>query len=323
MNLVITDANGVAVGQTDDFEIDLQYGQRCDFKLVTDYELGPYFMITIDGTPFGGLIDTLCVTHGISGDSLSYEGRTLQGVLASKIIEPQSGSSHYSYSGDANAMLAALVTKLGLSDIFQAKSTASGLDPIDYTFYRYIDGYRGIRMALASIGARLEITCSEGKPVLSAVACDTYGTISSEHVYFSLDRECLPVNHLIGLGKGEGASRAVSHWYANALGEVSQTQTLFGKYENALTYSLNAEEADTLPAKTKNKLLEYQESSSADVKLDETASLDVGDFVSISSSKYNIKAVTQVTDVVLKYKHGVADISYKFGLPDYPNEGEE
>ena len=63
MNLVISDPNGIPLKQTDDFDLDLQYGEKCDFVLSLPELLEPHSLIHIDGTPFGGVVDKRCPSH--------------------------------------------------------------------------------------------------------------------------------------------------------------------------------------------------------------------------------------------------------------------
>lgn len=319
MNLVISDPNGNAIEQTDDFDLKLQYGDTCDIELSLPKILEPHYQVHIDGTAYGGVIDKRCPSHTAKGSSIKFKGRSLQGIFARKAIMPPSGKTHYTYQGEANNMLKELVGLFGLEGMFTVSEADSGIN-LNYRFNRFINSWGGIRMALASQDARLKIVCQDGGHELSAVPCRTYGSLDSERVYFSLDCDDLPVNHLIGLGKGEGTARAISHWYADIFGNVSQAQTLFGVWENALVYQLNSEDASTLPGKTKAKLLEYQEGSPAKVSIPDDVQLDIGDKVKISSAKYRINATTQVIGVVFKHKNGIGKTSYEFGVPDFPDE---
>jgi hypothetical protein len=324
MQLVICDAEGSPVRSTSDYTLDLQYGDgACDFSLdVGGTPLAPGWRVACDGTPFGGVVDTLCVSHLESGDSRRYKGRSVQGVLAGKVVLPPDGADHLVLSGDANVVIAGVVARVGLSGYLSVPTTPSGIEVSGYRFHRYVDAYTGLRMAMASAGARLRFCHSDDGWVVSAVPSGLYGQVESERVYFSLESAMRPVNHLVGLGKGEGADRAVSHWYADASGAVSQTQTLKGVDEVALAYELTSEEADTLPAKTRLKLIEYQEASEADITLPPGADLDVGDSVVLSSASCNVSAAAQVVGVVLKASGGVAKVDYRFGIPDYPDDGK-
>lgn len=320
MNLVVKDPDGIDYMQTDDFELSLQYGEVNNFELTLPDVLKPFSMVYIDGTPYGGMIDMRCPRSTLEGESIVYKGRSLQGVLASKVIMPPSGQTHYVVSGDVNVIIAAVIKKVGLDGMFEAEASPCGVIVTNYRFYRFVDAYSGLRMMLRSVGMRLDIKCKQGKHLVQAVPCTTYGQIDSEKVYFKLDSEDLPINCLIGLGKGVGLGRAVSIWYADLLGNISQTQTLFENLENSAKYQCTSDDMDTLPAKTKAKLKEYQEKSSAKVTLPENTDLDVGDSVVVSSAKYNIQATTQVISVAMKHKQGAVETSYDFGMPIFPDE---
>lgn len=323
MGIVLSDAQGVPFMQTDDFELDHQCGSRNNFELKADAPLQAHYRFQIDGTSVGGFLDTPCPTKTSKGESIKYKGRTFEGAFEKKILFPPSGKTHLTFKGDANALLAEIVSITGLSNVFEADTEPSGLPEVDCRFYRFVNSWDGMRMALASVGARPEFECRDGLVLVRAVPSRDYGRLDSERVYFKLNCEKLPCNHLTGLGKGEGLSRSIVHWYADLFGNVSQTQTLFGEWENAETYTLNTEEGQSLSSKTKAKLSEYQEGSKAEVEIPESVKLSVDDSVSISSAEFNLEATTQVIDVVTKASGDVLKRSYRFGIPDFPDEEEE
>ncbi len=324
MQLVIADSNGVPIRSISDYSLDLQYGVKNNFVLedVMNVVIPAHYQIFADGTPFGGIIDKRCPVRNEDGDFISYQGRTIQGVLQEKIIVPDIGNSHLIVSGDANDIIRDLLSRVGLLGFFCVPDTPSGIHISSYRFYRYIDVYTGLRMMLSGVGARLRFKCRTGGHEMSATSCDLYGSMESERVYFKLTNDTRPVNHLIGLGKGEGAARAVVHWYADSSGSVSQTQTLFGTDERAQTYQLTSEEDAALSTKTKNKLEELQGSSEAKLTLPRGIQLDIGDQVTMSSAAYGITAVAQVIDVTYKAKMGTSTTTYEFGVPDYPEDME-
>lgn len=320
MNLVLADEHGNDYAQTEDFDLNIQYGDVNDYELTLDTVLAPRSMFYIDGTPYGGIVDQRCPMTTATSETITFKGRSMQGILASKVIMPPAGKTHLVVSGDANEVIAMVLSLVGLDGIFAADPIPSGAVLDGYRFYRFVDAWNGLRMALASVGMRLQMTCQQGLHLLGAVPSTAYGQIDSERVFFELTCDDIPVNHLIGLGKGEGLSRAVSEWYADANGNVSQTQTLFGALENAITYQSTSDDATTLPAKARSKLKEYQNASKAKVTLPEGVELDVGDSVGLSSAKFNITATTQVIGVVAHIYNGDSEESYDFGVPNYPEE---
>lgn len=320
MDIVIADAAGAPVRQTDGFDLDVAYGDdenRFTLGNLAGPPLEPGWRWWVDGSPYGGIVDTVCPSSSAGAEYVSYKGRCAHGVMAGKVLEPDAGQSHLVVSGDANAIISALLERCGLDG--WGGTEDSGIEVESYRFHRYIDLWSGLRMMLASVGARPKVEFVDGSPVVTAVRRDTYGDVPSELVDFSAERAYRPVNHLIGLGTGEGAAREVSHWYADASGAVSQTQSLFGADEVAETYDLSSE-SDDLPGKTRSKLEEYQGEGTFDSSLPEGAGLDVGDLVAASSASTGIRVEAEVVKAVLKVSQGVPSVSYEVGSPTWPDD---
>ena len=322
MDIVIADSDGTPIRQTDDYKLDLAYGDdENDFMLsdVFGAPLSQGMRWWVDGTPYGGIVDTVEVSATSDGVSaLSYGGRCVHGILAAKVVQPDAGQSHLIVSGEANALIGQLLSRCDVPWM-TASTDDSGIDVADYRFHRYVDLYSGLRMMLASAGARLAVQFVDNAPILSAVQADGYGTVPSERVDFDAKRTYRPVNHLIGLGTGEGAARQVSEWYADASGAVSQTQTLAGLDEVAEVYDLSSESED-LSGKTRDKLEEYQGQGTFDVDLPEDAGIDVGDSVTASDAVTGLSVTAEVVKVIVKAEAGEASVSYETGTPQWPEE---
>ena len=65
-------------------------------------------------------------------------------------------------SGDANQVLAELIQRMNLGDLFVAPDAPSGLTVRNYKMNRYIDGYKGIVKMLQSVNGKLNITFRQG-----------------------------------------------------------------------------------------------------------------------------------------------------------------
>ena len=321
MDIVISGTDGRAVRQTGDFTLDLAYGSDEDRFTLSDVAgpaLGHGWRWWADGMPYGGIVDTIGISSASDGvTALSYSGRDVHGIMAGKVVRPDSGQSHLVVSGEANALLGQLLSRCSVPWL-SASGEGSGVEIQGFRFNRYIDLWTGIRMMLAASGARLDVRFVDGAPVLSAVEADTYGDIPSELVDFTAERKYRPVNHLIGLGSGEGAAREVVDWYADASGAVSQTQTLTGLDEVAEVYDYNG--SDDLSADTRAKLEEYQGQGTFDVSLPDWADVDVGDYVTASDAVTGYSVRAQVVKVVLKVSAGTPTISYETGTPQWPEE---
>lgn len=320
MDVVIAGADGSPLFQTDDFTLDLAYGaDQNDFELSgLPRALSRGWRWWVDGTPWGGVVDTVRVEASGDGVSaLSYKGRSVQGVMASKVVEPPVGQSHLVVSGEANSVIGQLLARCDVPWL-AASSADSGIELASYRVHRYASLYDALRMSLASAGARLAVAFVDGTPVLSAVAADSYGDVPSERVGFTAERTYRPVNHLMGLGAGEGTARKVVHWYADASGAVSQTQSLFGLDEVAETYDYSG--SDDLSADTRSRLEGMQGQGSFDTDLPDDAPLDVGDVVTASDAETGLSVEAQVTKVVVSVTRGRATVSYETGTPEWPEE---
>lgn len=322
VSIVVMDPSGHALRQTDDWSADIAYGadeNRFTISRIAGPPLSAHMRWQVDGTALAGIIDTVCPDVAEDGgSSVSYKGRTVQGVLAGKVLMPPSGQTHLTSTGDLNDCIRAVVQTCGLSGYLTVPSTASGFEVDGYRYRRFVDAYTGLRMLCASVGARLRFRATGSGIELSAVSATTYGDLPSERVAFSAERTYRPCNHMVGLGSGEGTARQVVHWYADASGALSQSQTLTGIAEVAQTYDHSG--SSDLSADTRSKLAELQGQGTFDAALPEDAGLDVGDTVTASDSTTGIGVEAQVTKVICKVSLGEAVTSYETGEPQWPEE---
>lgn len=323
-SVVIMDAAGKALRQTDDWSVDVAYGadeQRFTISRLAGAPLSEHMRWQVDGTALAGVVDKVCPSVAEDGSSsVTYKGRTVQGVLAGKVLMPPSGSAHLTATGDLNDCIRSAVESCGLDGYLTVPSTASGFEVSGYQYRRFCDAYTGLRMLCASVGARLRFRATGDGIELSAVSATTYGDLPSERVAFDAERDYRPCNHMVGLGAGEGTARQVVHWYADASGNLSQTQTLTGVAEVAQTYDYSGSE--DLSADTKAKLAELQGQGTFTATLPDDAGLDVGDAVTAYDSTTGIGVEAQVTKVICKVSLGEAVTSYETGEPQWPEDEE-
>ena len=210
-------------------------------------------------------------------------GSTWHGLLESKIIEPDAGEDYLVVSGDANMVLAALIERMGLSELFAAKNEPSGLEIRNYSMNRYIEGYSGIKKMLATVNGKLKMTYQEGKVVLYAERLVDYSQddeFDSDQIDFVIEKNFKPINHIICLGKGELKDRTVIHLYTDASGNISHTQSLFGMDERTETYdNSNAESAEELEKGGMERLQAAWSEGKLQLDLDAATSYDIGDIV--------------------------------------------
>ena len=323
-SIVVMDASGRALRQTDDWSADIAYGadeQRFTISHLAGPPLSAHMRWQVDGTALAGIVDKVCPSVAEDGSSsVSYKGRTVQGVLAGKVLLPPSGQTHLTATGDLNDCIRQVVQTCGLSGYITVPSTASGFETSGYQYRRFCDAYTGLRMLCASVGARLLFRATGSGIELSAVSATTYGDLPSERVAFDAERDYRPCNHMVGLGAGEGTARQIVHWYADESGALSQTQTLTGLAEVAQTYDYSG--SDDLSADTRAKLAELQGQGTFDASLPEDAGLDVGDTVTAQDATTGISTKAEVTKVICKVSLGEAVTSYETGTPEWPDDEE-
>lgn len=320
MDLIYMNEKKRDIGVMKNFTLDLAFGEdENNFELSTVTQNNVCksgFYIYAEGTDYGGIIDQIKVKT--SSNSLKYIGRTWHGILASKIIQPDEGQDYLILSGDANQVLAELVQRMGLSDLFTASNNPSGLSVRNYKMNRYIDGYKGMCRMLQSIGGKLNIIFREGYATLSAQPLVDYSKneeFDSSQISFEIKKNYKPTNHVICLGAGDLAERTVIHLYADKDGKVSHTQTFFGMDEVCEVYDYSNAESDEELEEGGSEILEKSWNSDS-VKIDFTNAssvYDIGDIVGAKENTTGISISQRIIKKIVTLKNDRATISYKVG----------
>lgn len=282
-DICYTDAAHADVGVLRGASLNVTWGDSGnDFELTVDLASGARLedgaLVYVEGTEWGGVVDEREASQ--SDGTLRYRGRSWHGVLRDRVLCPDPGADYLTVSGEANAVLLSLVSRMGLGDVMTAPVAASGVT-VKHTF-RYCDAYSGIRAMLAASGARLAVAydATAGRAVLSAVPIvDWSDGPTSDVADVDVTRVHRPYNHLVCLGAGELRDRVVQHWYADERGNVSGTQTLTGVDERATTYDYTNASAEELAQDGPKKLAEYQAADSMSATLALDGSYAVGDVV--------------------------------------------
>lgn len=313
MGLILTDAGGNDVCEVADYDLDLAFGDdENDFELTL--REGPRLTAGcrayMDGTEYGGVVDS--VATDTEKGTVTYSGRTWQGVLAGKVISPPAGADYLTVSGDARQALSSLIASMGLGGVFD--SGGGGDLEGAYRFDRYVDGYTGIRKMLRASGLRLGTSYESGRVVLSAERVATWGDdVDSDRADFKAQRTYRPVNHLVCLGKGELRDRVVIHLYADARGSVSRTQSLTGIDERAEVYDYSSAEEGELLEKGVERLLGMQGDGSIDVTVRDGGGYAVGDLIAGRDSVSGLMVTAEVVKKILRVEGGVMSVDYECG----------
>lgn len=341
MDLIYMNSSMEDQGVLTDFEMDLAFGtDENDFECLISADAhccqaGWY--LYAEGTEYGGIIDTLEVRS--EANEVVYFGRTWHGILGSKVVMPLTSADvstpyvtiktedadgaflvdkYLVISGDANRCIDFLLSRLGLSDLFEAAESDAGASLNDYQFARFINGYEAMTKMLASIGMKLKMQYSNGKVVVSAVAQYNYATdeeFDPSLVEIQLKKKVNSVNHLVCLGKGELDQRTVIHLYADADGNIStvQSQTGLKEYTEVFEYS-SVESAEELQKEGIEKLKSLWEPDEMVISLDDSSDFyDVGDKVGATDSITGLSCSSTIKKKIVKLRNDYTTISYEVG----------
>lgn len=315
MVLVVADADGTALREMTDFELEQAWGDdENSFALSCSYRDAPKAgqLVFADGGEIGGIVDevTVSVARG-AGRAAEVKGRTWHGVLANKVLVPDAGKDYLTVSGTASAVLASLFSRMGLSDLFAAEGSGN---LSSYSFERFVDAYTGIRALLKANGMKLRLTYLGGKVRAEALPVGHVGdAVDSDLLDFDLTQTARCTNHLVCAGKGDLAERTVVHLYADAAGNVSKKQTLFGVDEVTAFYDYSSAEADELEQKGVEKLSDLQNQGGIEVDAHSDIAADVGDSITAQDNQTGLRVTAEVVKKVVKATPAVTTYGYEVG----------
>lgn len=315
MVLVVHDQELGDVRELSDFSLDLAFGSDENaFELECDAAYAPEEgqFVFIDDTEYGGVVDEASYEAGRDASgTVTCRGRTWHGILAGKRLLPDDGSARLSVDGKAGEVLASLVARMGLGGLFSA---ASDNTAVSFTFDRFCDGYSGLKALAKANGRKVAMRRRGGKVELSLPpAVDYANKVDSDLLDFTLTSVYRCVNHLVCAGTGELEERAVVHFYADAAGNVSHTQTLFGVDEIAALYDYSNADEEELEEEGRKKLEEYHTQGSVEVAAHDDIDVDVGDVISARDNAHGRTVTAEVAKKIVKVSRGVATYSYEVG----------
>lgn len=225
MDLIYTNAAGVDIGVLEAYELDMAFGvDENDFECTVDsadHCCEPGAKIYAVGEEYGGVVDSIAVDT--EAEKITYKGRTWHGVLEGKVICPEEGQDYLILSGEANQVLAQLIQHIDAGDVFQASTEDSRIDINAYQVPRYVYAYTGIRNMLKAAGGKLHMQWTGSKVELSALPAMDYSRdeeFDASQTTFELEQQYRPINHVICLGQGDLAERAVIHIFCDEHGGV-------------------------------------------------------------------------------------------------------
>lgn len=238
MDLIYALPDKTDIGILKDYDFDLAYGSdENDFTLQLSLSShccqDDYIVYMVDTqnryeapTEYGGIIDSIAVDT--EKETVTYSGRTWQGILSEKVIQPEEGHDYKIVTGDVNDILRQLIVDLDIDDLFSVPSGAANIDIPEYAFDRYINAYDGISNMLHENGAKLKIVYDNKSAVIQAEWLTDYSMSDewdSTQVEFSIKKQVNPINHLICLGQGDLKNRYKIHLFTDVNGGIQPYAT--------------------------------------------------------------------------------------------------
>lgn len=300
MELILANANGIDE-RVIDHEYDIELGGENTFQITVPYsewagDLSFRKRIYVAGTEYGGIIND--IKGDTSKDSIFVSGYTWRGILNKRYAEP------FSFSGDLNNLIALLVPADGT---FATTSVRTGVN-VGVTITEYTKIEQVISEACAKVGFRFDLSYQNDHVVLSAVpAMNINGEVTQDSpLDFESEDNRMGINHLICIGKS-----AVVHLYADASGNVSQSQTFRGIDEYTGVHTSTTEDREKLIEEGTAELKKEANYKSLTAYLSTMEDMNIGDFVTGRDYVTGITMTQPIVKKIITYKDGDLSIQNK------------
>lgn len=317
MDLIYMNPDKEDIGVLKDYILDMAYGaDENNFECTVSASnnvCDAGFYLYMEGTEYGGIIDSINIDT--ESETVIYIGRTWHGILNSKVLEPDVGSDYLTVKGEANTVLSTLIERMGLQDMFNVSSDASGVDISSYKMNRYIGGYSGILKMLKANGAKLNVIFKNGFVELSAKPFVDYSKdeqFDTDQISFTIQKNYKPINHVICLGQGDLKDRRVIHLYADGVGNISGTQTFTGIDEVCVIYDYSNAESDAELIEGGVEIIKTSwASDSIEFDFDsDDESFDINDVIGAKEFTTGAEVRASITKKIIQIKDYTTSISY-------------
>lgn len=274
------------------------------FQVQSPTRIPAGYWLAVPGTCFGGIISDVSTTSG-SAD-ITYTGKTWLGLLADRIITPPTGQTNLTVSGDLTDVIKTLLDNAGLiGHPFLWSNDKSGVIVPSTSIDRYATCADSIAKVLTADGGNGRVWCLSTDAGIefhvTGIAKPRLIAGVDDGVTLTYKASPTPVNHLIGLGKGEGTAREVIHRYADASGNVSDKQSITGINERQQTYELSDKSGAELAAGVEQKLRELQTFGTATITYNGGAGmLYPGDRLTVVDPAHGVSATATISKAVYR-----------------------
>lgn len=315
MDLIYTDQGRIELGVIQNFNVDFDTTGNMDFQLTVGIQnnlLQGGFYWYIEGTEYGGRVDSYKVLT--ASNEIQYTGRNFRGILNTKVIEPPKGEDYKILSGTMSEVASTLISDARLGDLFVVDEC--DVEVSKYKFNRYIKTYDGLNALCVAYGLVPSFKVQDGMVHIAFGKATDYSDeneYTQDDLSFTITKTYANVNHLICLGQGDMKDRTVCHLYADADGNISETQSLFGQDEITEIYeNTNAEDLAELKQEGITRLSELKNKDSFEV----TASnldLKIGDIIGGIERVTNTYVAREIVNIIAKIDDYKVDLEYKVG----------
>ena len=314
---------------TDKCSIDIDVGKDNDFQLIIPLsEYNPDIhkagnILYCLGTEYGGILHNPQVDT--KSNTITFTGDTPRGMLAKKIIQPESGKD---YATTGTTPIGTIIPGL----LLQEQYGYDGLlvaplvtqIPIVYNcnYDRYCSILSGVSKVFESYGYKIQIKAeydSDNKVVwkICTVPIVDYAEqieISQDaNVNFVIKQQTYKYTHMICAGKGELKDRLIVHLYLQEDGTIGTTKYYTGIDEQMYFYDYSSAESESdLISSGKLKFKEINASDTQKMTID-NFNVEVGDIVGGREYHTRMTIREKVTQKIYKYNYGVESIEYKIG----------
>ncbi len=311
--LIVADRYGKDVCAIEDFSLDLAYGSgENDFEVSFDGQrLQGKERIYLDGTGYGGIVDS--IEYDTKERLPKYKGRTWQGILNSRIVQPPEDEPYLILNGEINDILRRLVSIVGLSSVFLVDDISTGIY-VKHQFPRYIKCYDAILELLNAHNLKLTFKVQNSAVFIHAEEADVITSVDSDLMDFNIEQFKNRVNHLICLGQGELTERTVLHLYADNNGNISEYKSIYGIDEivEVFDYS-SAEDIDELRKYGIRRLQELIDEGKVDINVIKQGSWEVGDTIKATEINTGLVVESKIKKKIIKSENGYTEITFDVG----------
>jgi hypothetical protein len=313
-DIILFDKNFEEIGVVS-LDIDAECGTEGsnDFEIKTDsiQEYEPYGLY-LEGSEIGGVLEYERSQTGTTIQTL--KGWMWRGLLTQKIIEPPSGSDYKVVSGDANEIIADMLSDV-LGGFFLVPEDET-VTISNYQFPLYCTMLEGLEGMLEAYDYRLSIHADKiGSKVV--VTCEAVPSVTVSGVFnedngipMIFESDNMGVNHLLCAGSGQLQQRTKINLYCDVNGNISTTQSIFGFNERMAFFDdSGSESADDLMKNGIKRLKEIRNSRTLKMNAPEL-DLEVGDKVKGTFPDGTV-VVQPVITKIYKIEHGLLNTEIK------------